>query len=140
MAMAILGILAQFLWLGARGRRGGPSQHVGGAGGGTGWRCYALGSDYCEFSRKRGRGRRGRKEERLGREKGAGSWRLGAAPEGPHRPGQAGGGEVDVQEASTHLFPVTQQRRQSAFANSPLVLGSFPEKFKTALVLYHLML
>jgi hypothetical protein len=36
MAAAILGVLARFLWLGARGRRGGPSQHVGGAGGGTG--------------------------------------------------------------------------------------------------------
>jgi hypothetical protein len=45
-----------------------------------------------------------------------------------------------VQEASTHLFPMTQRRRQSAFANIPLVLGSFPENFKTALVLYHLML
>jgi hypothetical protein len=41
MAAAILGVLARFLWLGARGRQGGPSKHVGGAGRGTGWWRYA---------------------------------------------------------------------------------------------------
>jgi hypothetical protein len=32
MAAVILGVLARFLWLGARGQRGGPSQHDDGAG------------------------------------------------------------------------------------------------------------
>jgi hypothetical protein len=66
----------RFFWLGGRGRRGAPSQHVRGAGGGTEWRRYASGSDYCEFhvreletnGRRRRAAREGRKEE-------GGAWR-----------------------------------------------------------------
>jgi hypothetical protein len=124
----------RFFWLGGRGRRGAPSQHVRGAGGGTEWRRYASGSDYCEFSRERGRGRRGRKEERPGREKGAGSWRPGAAPEGPRRPGQAGGGEVDVQGASTQELPVSAKKTTKILQNAPWFLG-FSETIQNSTLL-----
>jgi hypothetical protein len=62
----------------------------------------------------------------------------------PSRRQEAGGGEQEVASwspGSLHTGAlVTQRRRQAHLANSPLVLGSFLENFKIALVLYHLML
>jgi hypothetical protein len=56
---------------------------------------------------------------------------------------EAGGGVEEVQVASTHLLPVSQQRRQVFFAKSPLALqkapwlwGVFQGKNKTAQILY----
>jgi hypothetical protein len=70
---AIGGEGLQFFRLGGRGRRGAPSQHVGETGGGTEWRRYASGSDYCEFhvreletNERRRAAREGRRSGRLG--------------------------------------------------------------------------
>jgi hypothetical protein len=73
---AIGGERLRFFQLGGRGRRGTPSQHVGGARGGTEWQRYASGSDYCEFHvmelETNGRRRRAARE---GRKQGGGAWR-----------------------------------------------------------------
>jgi hypothetical protein len=61
MAAAILGVLARFLWQGARGWQGRPSQHDGGAGGGTGWWRYASAPTTVSFH---GREEEDNREER----------------------------------------------------------------------------
>jgi hypothetical protein len=66
------------------------------------------------------------KKGRAAREReGAGSWRPRAAPEGPRRPGQAGGGEVDLQGASTQQLPELNDEDKATFAKIPLAFGVF---------------
>jgi hypothetical protein len=105
--------MAQFVWRGGRGRRRGPSQHVGGAGGSTGQRRYASSLDYWEVSRERGRGSTGKKSRaaRERKKEGEASWRAGGAPEGVASSlGQAGGGELrNVQGLHAAAHPAKEE-------------------------------
>jgi hypothetical protein len=75
------------------------------------------------------------KKGRAAREReGAGSWRPRAAPEGPRRPGQAGGGEVDVQGASTQDLPISAKKTTDILQNAPWFL-EFSETIQNSTLL-----
>jgi hypothetical protein len=99
--------------------------------------------DYCKFMRERERERPTveKKEGGQGRDKEEGeAWRVGAAP-GSHPRWPRRKQEVaSAWPCAGHAgAPCVSTKKTSHFAKSTLALGSFLEKFKTALVLYHLM-
>jgi hypothetical protein len=107
-------------------RRGWGEHGTAALGGGHGGSSSFTGSMHG-----REEGRPGRGKKRRGR---GSSWRT-AASSGGLLGGQSEQEVARPRPGGLHApLPVTQQRKRSAFANSPLALGSFPEKFKTELV------
>jgi hypothetical protein len=140
MVAAILGVLARFLWLGARGRRGGPSHHVGGAGGGTGWRRYASAPTIVSFHE------RGEEDDGEERKSGQGERKRRRGWHGIARHLQ---GNSSVAWAASRRWPRrapgslhagAPQRRQMNICKNPLWLWGFLRNFWNNTSLHHLVI